>query len=670
MAEPEELIIEGAHVATRVARDLWRRYGPPPPDSAVTLASVRGRLELFVTALLQTPISISTLQPPAPVTWLSALARGPGRRRPEPAVCGTDGERVYLAPSLHVQESNEAPLAIYRLLAVQQGVRLVRGTSRVAARISSEHARDWFAFAEAIAVDRWIEEQAGGLLPALRSARRDALARRTKAQPRIAGGDTLEALVRAFLAGDGAPRSNAHETAEASLVWAAAAANQHPRNPREQRMASVPYWGEVVEPSAIVASRWRGREADEDASRDRRQKPHVAEMRRRPRVRDAADDEDDERPGPWMIRADEPQESVEDPFGLQRPADRQEDADPEGLADSLSDLREARVVRVPGQPKEVLQSGDPVKPAVNNPPGSVAQQAGICYPEWDYRAGRYRTPGAVVRERTPGIGDAEWVSAALARHARLVRSVRTRFERLRPRPIRLFRQVDGPEIDLQSYVTAAADRRAGVTPDGRVYVAVRPGRRELAVALLVDVSASTDAWVSPGRRIVDVEKEAMLLVCEALDALGDRYALFAFSGEGAEQVEVLPLKRFDEPAGLVTRRRIAALDSDRYTRLGAPIRHVTATLARQRAGSRLLLLLSDGKPNDVDVYEGRYGIEDTRQAVAEARRQGISVFCLTVDREAPGYARAIFGRTGFAVLRRPEQLPAVVVEVLRHLIRV
>jgi nitric oxide reductase NorD protein len=670
MAEPEELIIEGAHVATRVARDLWRRYGPPAPDSAVSLASVRGRLELFVTALLQTPISISALQPPAPVTWLSALARGPGRRRPEPAACGTDGERVLLAPSLDLHGSDDAALAIYRLLAVQQGVRIVRGTSRVAARISGEHARDWFAFAEAIAVDRWIAEHAGGLLPALERVRRDALARRTKAQPRIAAGDTLEELVRAFLAGDSARRPSAHETAEASLAWATAAAQQHPRNPRDQRMASVSYWGEVVEPSAIVASRWPGREPEEDASRDRQQKPRVAEMRRRPRVRDADDDEDDERPGPWMIRADEPQESVEDPFGLQRPADRQEDADPEGLADSLSDLREARVVRVPGQPKEVLQSGDPVKPAANAPPGSIAQRAGVRYPEWDYRAGRYRTPGAVVRERTPGIGDAEWVSAALARHARLVRSVRTRFERLRPRPIRLFRQVDGPEIDLQSYVTAAADRRAGVTPDGRVYVAVRPGRRELAVALLVDVSASTDAWVSPGRRIVDVEKEAMLLVCEALDALGDRYALFAFSGEGAEQVEVLPLKRFDEPAGLVTRRRIAALDSDRYTRLGAPIRHVTAMLARQRAASRLLLLLSDGKPNDVDVYEGRYGIEDTRQAVAEARRQGISVFCLTVDREAPGYARAIFGRTGFAVLRRPEQLPAVVVEVLRHLIRV
>jgi nitric oxide reductase NorD protein len=198
---------------------------------------------------------------------------------------------------------------------------------------------------------------------------------------------------------------------------------------------------------------------------------------------------------------------------------------------------------------------------------------------------------------------------------------------------------------------------------------VRAERRELAVALLVDVSASTDAWVSANRRIIDVEKEAMLVVCEALDALGDRYGLFAFSGEGADRVQVCPLKAFDERSSLLVRRRIAALDCDRYTRMGAAMRHVTAALCREQAESRLVLLLSDGKPNDVDVYEGPYGVEDTRQAVAEARRQGVTVFCLTVDREAPRYAGRIFGRSGFGVLHRPEQLPAVVVDVLRHLIR-
>ena len=229
--------------------------------------------------------------------------------------------------------------------------------------------------------------------------------------------------------------------------------------------------------------------------------------------------------------------------------------------------------------------------------------------------------------------------------------------------------MDGSEPDIAAWVSACADLRAGVAMDGRVYIEHRPSRRELAVALLADVSASTDGWVSDTRRIVDVEKEALLVVCEALDALGDRYGIFAFSGEGPDDVAVLPLKAFDERRSLVVDRRIAALDADRYTRMGAAIRHATAALGREWATRRLLLILSDGKPNDVDIYEGSYGVEDTRQAVAEARRQGIAVFCLTVDREAPRYAARVFGRSGFAILRHADALPMVVVDVLRQLVR-
>jgi nitric oxide reductase NorD protein len=368
-----------------------------------------------------------------------------------------------------------------------------------------------------------------------------------------------------------------------------------------------------------------------------------------------------------VIRADEPQESVEDPFGLQRPADQDDHADPEGLGDSLSDLPEARVVRTPGRPREVLRFGDdPPRAREGGPP--PAARGGIAYPEWDYRANRYRIPGAVVREPAAVLGDAAWVASALARQARLARRVRSRFERLRPRHIWLDRQPDGSELDIDAFVTSAADVRAGTSVDGRLYVERRPARRALSVALLVDVSASTDSWVSEGRRIVDVEKEALLVVCEALDALGDPYGIFTFSGEGAEGVTVVTVKAFSERNNLVVRRRVAALDSDRYTRIGAAIRHVTVPLCRQPSERRLLLILSDGKPNDVDLYDGRYGIEDTRQAVAEARQQGVAVFCLTVDREAPRYAARIFGGAGFAVLHRPAQLPVVLIEALRQLI--
>jgi nitric oxide reductase NorD protein len=274
-----------------------------------------------------------------------------------------------------------------------------------------------------------------------------------------------------------------------------------------------------------------------------------------------------------------------------------------------------------------------------------------------------------VRERAPAGGDPLWVKGSLARHAALLRRVRSRFERLRPRRVRLRGQRDGAEIDIDEYVNALAAVRAGVLVEDRLYVDVRQGRRELTVALLVDVSASTDSWVSGQQRIVDVEKDALLVVCEALAALGDPHAVFAFSGESAEHVAIVPVKSFADGPGELVRRRIAALDADGYTRAGAAIRHATAALSGQPTERRLLLILSDGKPNDTDVYEGTYGVEDTRQAVAEARAQGVDVFCLTVDREAPRYAPRIFGRAGFSLLRRPDQLPEVLIEVLRRLIR-
>src|SRR4029453_8347725 len=210
-------------------------------------------------------------------------------------------------------------------------------------------------------------------------------------------------------------------------------------------------------------------------------------------------------------------------------------------------------------------------------------------------------------------GSGAWVEEVMARHAALVRRVRRRFDGLRPRRQRVGRQDDGPELDLATYVGAFADGRAGHPGGGRSYPAPGPARRDLALALLVDVSASPDSWVSGGHRIIDVEKESLIVLLEALDALGDRHAAVAFSGEGPDGVRVLTVKDFAEPVGAEVQRRVAALEPDGYTRTGAALRHASALLARQPARHRLLLMLTDGKPHDVEHYPGRYGIQDTRQ---------------------------------------------------------
>ena len=668
MAEPEDLILEGAYLASRVARDVWKRYAPPASVSVLAIRDVRVRIELFVNALMGQPFSIVPASPPAPLSWLARLAQRSNARAGEEPLAGTDGVRIHLPPALD-RSKTDATIETYLLLATAQAVRAVRGSPALALAIARDEIRDRFLLCDAVAVDRWIARHAPGLLPRLFAVRQEALASRPLAASLNPAEREIEMLVRKVLVTD--PRMPVDDlpldgTAHDAIAWALAAL-QPERSEGRYRPLDLPiYWGRPLPPAANASVDELTRQ--DDASRNRKSKPRVAELRRRPNIRQAEEGEDDQGTGTWIIRPDEPQESVEDSLGLQRPADRADDADAEGLGDSLSELPEVRVVRTPGQSCEVLRSEDEV-PRTPRAPSATPAAAGISYPEWDFRAGTYRLPGAIVREAAAPLGDPLWVSAAIARHLHLIRRVRTRFERLRPRRISTDRQPDGPELDIAAYVNAAADLRAVGVADDRLYIALRRARRELAVALLVDVSASTDSWVAGSRRVVDVEKEALLVVCEALDALGDHYGIFAFAGEGPEGVSVTPVKPFMQPTGDVVRRRIAALESDGYTRIGAAIRHATAELTRQPPQQRLLLILSDGKPNDVDAYEGPYGIEDARQAVAESRAQSVHVFCLTVDRDAPQYARRIFDPAGFALLRQPDHLPVVLVEVLRRLIR-
>jgi nitric oxide reductase NorD protein len=168
--------------------------------------------------------------------------------------------------------------------------------------------------------------------------------------------------------------------------------------------------------------------------------------------------------------------------------------------------------------------------------------------------------------------------------------------------------------------------------------------------------------------MIDVEKLALLLAGEALAALGDRYALLAFAGHGAHDVRVATLKAVGEANGEPVRRRIAALQPGGFTRLGAAVRHATALLSREPARHRLLLVLSDGRPNDLGHYVAGYGVEDSRQAIHEARARAIYPFCLNVDRDRPEYLAHIFGPAGYATLRRPEQLPRALLRAVRGLI--
>ncbi len=198
-------------------------------------------------------------------------------------------------------------------------------------------------------------------------------------------------------------------------------------------------------------------------------------------------------------------------------------------------------------------------------------------------------------------------------------------------------------------------------------MATRAQARDLAISILIDVSLSTDAWVED-RRVIDIEKEALLVLAHGLASCGDDYSIQSFTSHRRHRVWVNTLKGFDEPMNEITERRIAALKPGHYTRMGAAIRHTAAELSKRPNRHRLLLVLSDGKPNDSDYYEGRYAVEDTRRAIMDARQQDLKVFGITIDRDAQQYIGHLFGRGGYAMVHKPEHLSQALPRIYQQII--
>lgn len=279
---------------------------------------------------------------------------------------------------------------------------------------------------------------------------------------------------------------------------------------------------------------------------------------------------------------------------------------------------------------------------------------GIPLPEWDYRQqvlkdDYCRLQAMAARHITP-----QPLPEHLRPHARRLRN---QFAALAPTRRWLKAQPDGSEPDIDAWVRQQADRQAGHDGFGAgLYLNQVQQERDLACLVLADLSLSTDAWASDTQKVIDVIRDSLMLFAEALGATGDRFALAGFSSLKRGQVRYHTLKSFEGAYDDEARGRVQAIRPGYYTRLGAAIRHSCTQLARQPNRQRLLLILSDGKPHDIDLYEGRYGIEDTRASILAARAQGIKPFCVTIDREGASYLPHVFGAHGYTLLRKPEEL--------------
>jgi nitric oxide reductase NorD protein len=280
---------------------------------------------------------------------------------------------------------------------------------------------------------------------------------------------------------------------------------------------------------------------------------------------------------------------------------------------------------------------------------------GIRLPEWDYKTRHLQPEHCRVQ---PLIAVDAAPCELPQRLRRTANKLRARFQQLAPARVWLGEQQEGAEIDLDAYLRFCGERAAGqaVAAD-RLYRDLRSGARDLACLLLADLSLSTDSWINDHARVIDVIRDSLLLFAESLAATGDSFAMYGFSSRRRDPVRFHQLKSFAEPYTNGVRGRISVIKPGYYTRMGAAIRHASRLLAEQPAGRRLLLLLTDGKPNDLDKYEGRYGIEDTRHALGQARELGLQPFCVTVDQKAGEYLPHLFGSGGYVVIHKPSQLP-------------
>lgn len=284
------------------------------------------------------------------------------------------------------------------------------------------------------------------------------------------------------------------------------------------------------------------------------------------------------------------------------------------------------------------------------------------YPEWNHRSGSYMEGHCRVLDAPsePKAGEGAMPDP------RRIREVRRQFEALRPRRILQPRQVDGAELDLDALISARAEMAATGKGSDRIWQAARQTERDLAVAFLIDTSRSTEAAIGD-TSVIEVAREAMAALASGIDAAGDRLAIWGFSSLRRDRVFLTRAKGFDAPMNDAVVANIAGFTPGHYTRLGAAVRHVSAQLAEEPAARRLLIVLTDGKPNDLDHYEGQHGIEDSRMAVREARRAGQSLHGVVIDEDGQDWFARIFGRGGFTLLPDPERLPRALPDIYRTL---
>lgn len=547
-------------------------------------------------------------------------------------------------------------------------------------------AMDLFTLADTVRIEKWMAENLPGLHRELGKLKKQLALKRAKPQGRSPRTRVVEALVYWWLTGSLKTFEDPSEMAAAKRLKGLLFTCAHGRRRVEavaevvaqayqvleglngpyQAVEKVPYFGELV---------------PDEAERGRRRRRESTRLRFRKELVKLLQD----LPEPKEVRVDAPKPEREKPGGKTRqeqqvPNHLLVDGQPAPIPEGMQKLIEEICEDLGCIPSAYLavsdeMSGHSFRPLCRLPESGMlpehAQGTSYVLPEhgegihaldeWDYRRQGYRKRWAFLRETSASPGDIRFAEDTLHRHRGMIHMIKRQFERIRTGQTLLRRQKDGDNVDFDAAVEAFSDRMAGLSPSERVFTKLSRNKRDIATAFLIDLSGSTSGWIN------EMERAALLIMSEAMQVLQDRFGIYGFSGRTRRRCEFFRIKGFDEPYADAVKRRIANLRALEYTRLGPPIRHLTNMLAGIEAKTRLLITLSDGKPDDYDGYNGDYGIEDTRQALIEAKRMGIHPFCITIDKAEHRYLSHMYGAANYVFIDDLSKLPFKVPEIYRKL---
>jgi Mg-chelatase subunit ChlD len=648
--------------------------------SGVPLRQVARKIKLFVQGLCGTDVSITALPGSLAAATPRATVSPDGRTMALPAVLrryptAEENERLYLVMAAH--EAGHVEFGTYRLTVESVGdvIDAVRRRYGGSPEVMPETlaalfqlyphpllVRDLWTVLEDARIEFLLQAEYPGLRRDLAQLAADSISPRDPAHGLTVKELLVDCLLR-LSTGESADSAVPHAvTEEVSVLWAMCQPLFHPAATAEQavRLTHALYvtMEELLVPRGDMIGADRTEEEPVEAGSGQSASESMSDM-----YRPVTNWEYRGAMNPDLITTqqglteqDGKRAAAQDPLaGQSTGRGHQKSEDSGSFAGGRS---------LPSVVEELLSIEVEPPPM---PESTVHDERTVRYPEWDHTIQDYRMNWCQVVERPAETGSDDSIGETLAAHRSALQSLRRFFEGLRPPAFRrVAGQADGEELDIDAAVQRAAECRAGLEGSERVYIRREKRERNVAVAFLVDVSGSTSRQLEGGRRVIDVEKESLALLCEALAAVGDQYGLFAYSGQGRSSVDFLTIKDFDDRLGAATAHRLGGLGPRRQNRDGAAIRHASAKLMAREAKTRILILLSDGRPLD-DGYKDDYALEDTRKALREARHHHIDPFCVTIDREADAYLRRMYGDVEFAVIDRTESLPTKLPTIYRRL---